>query len=77
MRSGLLAGAYLAGGGLDQGKGEALIASGGADAAVFGGLFLANPDLPRRFAEGTELNPWDSKTFYSDGAEGYTDYPAL
>ena len=44
---------------------------------AFGKLFLANPDLPERFARRAPLNAWDTKTFYSGGAAGYTDYPAL
>ncbi len=48
-----------------------------ADAVAVGRLFIANPDLPRRWAEGAELNEPDSATFYGGGAEGYTDYPAL
>ena len=73
----LFKGAYFAGGGLDQAKAEALIASGKADAAVFGGLFLANPDLPERFRRGVPLNTPDQATFYTGGAKGYIDYPAL
>ena len=44
---------------------------------AFGKLFIANPDLPRRFATGAPLNPPDPQTFYGAGAKGYTDYPAL
>ena len=44
---------------------------------AFGKLVIANPDLPRRFALGAPLNPWNADTFYSDGPAGYTDYPAL
>jgi hypothetical protein len=40
-----------------------------------GRLALANPDLPKRLAQGLELNSGDSKTFYSRGPIGYTDYP--
>jgi N-ethylmaleimide reductase len=40
-------------------------------------LFIANPDLPERFASGAALNPPDPQTFYSGGAAGYTDYPSL
>jgi 2,4-dienoyl-CoA reductase-like NADH-dependent reductase (Old Yellow Enzyme family) len=54
---------------------EAAIASGEADAAAFGQLFIANPDLPRRFLENIELNKPRFETFYSGGAAGYTDYP--
>lgn len=48
-----------------------------ADATVFGGAFLANPDLPERFRQGAALNAPDKDTFYSPGAKGYIDYPAL
>lgn len=53
------------------------LASGLADAISFGRPFIANPDLPARFASGAELTQDNFKTWYSDGAEGYTDYPAL
>ncbi|MFZ2854907.1 MAG: alkene reductase [Rhodocyclaceae bacterium] len=70
-------GAYLIGGGLEQTGAEAILADGRADATVFGGAFLANPDLPERFRQGAPLNAPDKNTFYSPGAQGYTDYPAL
>lgn len=70
-------GAYLIGGGLDQKSAEAALAEGRADATVFGGAFLANPDLPERFRQGAALNAPDKNTFYSPGAQGYTDYPFL
>lgn len=70
-------GAYLMGGGLDQRSAEAALAEGRADATVFGGAFLANPDLPERFRQGAALNTPDKNTFYSPGAQGYTDYPFL
>ena len=70
-------GAYLIGGGLDQKSAEAALAAGRADATVFGGAFLANPDLPERFRQGAPLNAPDQSTFYSPGAQGYTDYPFL
>jgi 2,4-dienoyl-CoA reductase-like NADH-dependent reductase (Old Yellow Enzyme family) len=50
---------------------------GDADAVAFGKLFLANPDLPRRFSTGAALNEPKPETFYSPDAEGYVDYPAL
>ena len=46
------------------------------DAAAFGRTFIANPDLPRRLAEGLPLNPPRPESFYGGDAEGYTDYPA-
>lgn len=70
-------GAYLIGGGLDKASAESALTSGRADAAVFGGAFLANPDLPERLQQDTPLNAPDRTTFYSPGAQGYTDYPLL
>ncbi len=70
-------GAYLVGGGLSQDGAEKLLQEGSADAAVFGGLYLANPDLLERFRQGAALNAPDRNTFYSPGAEGYTDYAPL
>lgn len=58
-------------------SGNAILAAGDADAVAFGVPFLANPDLPQRFAAGASLNAPNPATFYADGAEGYTDYPAM
>jgi 2,4-dienoyl-CoA reductase-like NADH-dependent reductase (Old Yellow Enzyme family) len=57
-------------------SGNAILSAGDADAVAFGVPFLANPDLPKRFASGAALNSPDPSTFYADGAKGYTDYPA-
>ncbi len=70
-------GPYIANEGFDQAGAERALAEGKCDAVAFGKLFIANPDLPRRFAEHAPLNAWDTATFYSGGAHGYTDYPAL
>ena len=56
---------------------EAAIAAGKLDAVAFGTSFLANPDLPTRFAKNAPLNPPNPAKYYSPGAEGYTDYPYL
>jgi len=71
------AGSYLLGGGLDKAAAEAALTDGHADAAVFGSAFLANPDLLERFWADAPLNAPDKSTFYTPGAHGYTDYPAL
>jgi N-ethylmaleimide reductase len=55
----------------------AAIDAGQIDAVAFGSSFLANPDLPNRIELGAELNQPDPATFYTSGAAGYTDYPAL
>ena len=70
-------GVYFAGAGLNRESATELLANGKADAAVFGSLFLANPDLPLRFAKDAPLNEPDKSTFYGGDAHGYTDYPAL
>jgi N-ethylmaleimide reductase len=48
---------------------------GTADLVAFGRLFLANPDLPRRFQGGLPLNEPDPATFYGGDHRGYSDYP--
>ncbi|HEY2206817.1 MAG TPA: alkene reductase [Pseudonocardia sp.] len=54
-----------------------LIEGGVADAVAVGRHFIANPDLVRRWSEGTELNEPDPATFYGGDGHGYTDYPTL
>jgi 2,4-dienoyl-CoA reductase-like NADH-dependent reductase (Old Yellow Enzyme family) len=54
----------------------ALVDDGHADAVVVGRPAHANPDLVRRWREGLPLNEPDQSTFYTEGATGYTDYPA-
>lgn len=44
---------------------------------TIGALFLANPDLPKRFEVNAGLNQPDHATFYGGGDKGYIDYPAL
>jgi N-ethylmaleimide reductase len=52
------------------------LASGLADAISFGRPFISNPDLPTRIANGSDWAADNFKTWYSDGAVGYTDYPS-
>jgi N-ethylmaleimide reductase len=56
---------------------NAAMASGRTDAIAFGRTFLANPDLVARFKANAPLNEPKPNTFYTQGAEGYTDYPTL
>jgi 2,4-dienoyl-CoA reductase-like NADH-dependent reductase (Old Yellow Enzyme family) len=70
-------GIYIANGMFTKETGEAVIGSGDADAVAFGRLFVANPDLPQRFANNAILNEPDLSTFYGKGPHGYTDYLAL
>ena len=70
-------GTLIVAGDYDRERGEQTLQDGHADLVAFARRFLANPDLPRRFAEGAPLNDWDPDTFYGGDADGYTDYPTL
>lgn len=52
------------------------MASGLADGISFGRPFLANPDLPMRLKSLIPLNEPKMETWFSQGPEGYVDYPA-
>ena len=67
----------IAGTGYNAESGEKELEKGIADLIAFGAPFLANPDLPRRFALGAELNTPDRATMFGGGAQGYIDYPFL
>jgi N-ethylmaleimide reductase len=68
-------GPFILNGGFNRETANAALAEGKADLISFGSLYLANPDLPERFAEGAPLNTPDQKTFYGGDHRGYTDYP--
>ncbi|MDX1493982.1 MAG: hypothetical protein R3253_07995, partial [Longimicrobiales bacterium] len=70
-------GAFILSGGYGFDEANEDLAADRGDLVAFGRPFLANPDLLERFREGAELNEPDPETFYSPGAEGYTDYPTL
>jgi N-ethylmaleimide reductase len=67
----------MANGGYNKETGEQELEKGIAKMISFGALFLANPDLPKRFELNSALNIPDRTTFYGGGEKGYTDYPAL
>jgi 2,4-dienoyl-CoA reductase-like NADH-dependent reductase (Old Yellow Enzyme family) len=73
----LFGGTFVANEAIDQKTGQQLLDEGKADAVAFGKLFIANPDLPARFAQGAALNRPEPNTFYASGPHGYTDYPSL
>ncbi len=70
-------GVFILAGGLDRASGEAALAEKRADLIAIGRGFLANPDLVDRLRSNAALNAPDMTTFYTPGAKGYTDYPAL
>jgi N-ethylmaleimide reductase len=67
----------IANGGYSKASGEMQLEKGGADIISFGALFLANPDLPERFALDAPLNQADRATMFGGAEKGYTDYSFL
>ncbi|KAI3812248.1 hypothetical protein L1987_16955 [Smallanthus sonchifolius] len=71
-------GTFIAAGGYGRENGNDAIAQERADLIGYGRLFLANPDLPKRFELDAPLNKYERDTFYTgDPVVGYTDYPFL
>ncbi|AQZ96882.1 alkene reductase [Halopseudomonas phragmitis] len=68
-------GALIVNDGFEPDSAEAAITQGQADAVSFGRHFIANPDLVERIRDQLPLAPFERKTLYSPGPEGYTDYP--
>jgi N-ethylmaleimide reductase len=58
-------------------KAEAAIKEESCDAISFGRPFISNPDLVSRLERSADLAPDDRATWYSQGPEGYVDYPPL
>lgn len=67
----------IANAGYDKASAEAELEKGIASLISFGTLFLANPDLPKRFEKEAILNEPDRATMFGGGAHGYVDYPFL
>jgi N-ethylmaleimide reductase len=67
----------IANAGYDKASAEAEIEKGIAKLVSFGTLFLANPDLPKRFELDADLNQPDRATMFGGAAAGYIDYPFL
>lgn len=70
-------GPFILAGGLDKASANAALKDDLADLAAFGRAYIANPDLVERLQQDKPLNAPDPSTFYTPGAQGYTDYPAL
>lgn len=61
----------------DRIRAQSVLDSGLANAISFGRAFIANPDLVQRLRDDALLNEAKAETFYSQGREGYLDYPSL
>ncbi|XP_071685855.1 putative 12-oxophytodienoate reductase 11 [Rutidosis leptorrhynchoides] len=71
-------GTFISAGGYDMEDGNNALAENRTDLVAYGRLFLANPDLPKRFELNAPLNKYNRETFYiPDPVIGYTDYPFL
>lgn len=58
----------------DVDKANWVLDHGYADLVAFGRPFVANPDLPRRLAQGLPLAAFDGATLFGGSEHGYTDY---
>lgn len=63
--------------GYDKTSANEAIASGQAEAIVFGHHYISNPDLVERLKFDAEIIEPDASTFYTPGPAGYIDYPFL
>lgn len=70
-------GPYIASGNYNVERAEQSLLEGALDFIAFGRPFIGNPDLVERFRLGASLNTPDVNTYYSQGDEGYIDYPML
>ncbi|NCF54858.1 MAG: alkene reductase [Planctomycetia bacterium] len=68
---------YLAGGGYTRESARAALDSKRCDGVIFGRDFISNPDLQKRLRENLPLTPWERRSFYLGGAEGYVDWPTF
>ncbi|KAM3270587.1 hypothetical protein P3S67_028789 [Capsicum chacoense] len=68
-------GTFIVAGGYDRGDGNKAVEEDRDDLVAYGCMFIANPDLPRRFGLDAPLNMYNRETIYtSDPVVGYTDY---
>jgi N-ethylmaleimide reductase len=68
-------GTLMANVGMTRERGNQLIADGLTDLVAFGETFIANPDLPARFAALAPIQRSERTLHYTPGAHGYVDYP--
>lgn len=68
-------GTYILSGGYDSAdKAEADLIEGKGDLVAFGRPFISNPELLNKLKNKLPLTQPDFNTFYTPGAQGYTDY---
>ncbi len=67
----------IANGAYNRETGEEVLQNDKAEMISYGALYLANPDLPKRFERNAEFNQPDRMTMFGGSAKGYIDYPFL
>jgi N-ethylmaleimide reductase len=72
----IYSGTIVVAGGLTFEAAEKAVLDGVADLVGFGKAFIANPDLPVRYATGAEVREPVSALYYGGDEKGYTDYPS-
>jgi len=73
----LFTGKVIMAGGYNRESAEEAVLDGSADAVAFGRIYIANPDLVKRFEVNAPLTRYNRETFYGGAEVGYTDYPFL
>jgi N-ethylmaleimide reductase len=73
---GVYRGTLIANVGMTRERGNRLIADGLVDLVAFGETFIANPDLPARFAALAPIQRSDRSLHYAPGPHGYINYPS-
>jgi N-ethylmaleimide reductase len=72
----LFSGSIIGNCGYEQASAETTLDQGNADLIAFGRAYISNPDLVERFTHNWPLNPpSDPTVWYSDGPQGYIDFP--
>ena len=70
----VFSGSIIVAGGYDKERAKVILDAGLADVVAFGRAFIANPDLPHRFAQDLPLSAFDSETLFGGDHQGYTTY---
>jgi N-ethylmaleimide reductase len=70
-------GALIGNMGYGAAEAAAAVAAGTLQAVAFGHHYVSNPDLVARVRAGVAPAEPDARTFYSQDAKGYTDYPVM
>ena len=71
----LFEGPVIVGVGFNRQSAARIIADRGADMVAFGQAYIANPDLAERYRYDWDISRPKPATYYTQGEDGYIDYP--